>query len=254
MDAALWYTLAATFLVSLISLIGIFFIFGKWWNDRIEMRLVSFAAGVLLGTAFLDLLPEALEHADGNTDILIASLVAMAVFFFTERLLHGLHHHGHDETSESHVRHHSESRYFILVGDGAHNFVDGVAIGSAFLIDTGLGVVTTLAVMAHEIPHEVADYSVLVHGGYTRGRALWYNFLSGLTAVLGGAAVYIFGAVVEDHLAILLAASAGMFLYIASANLIPELHHQRIPGRFIYGTPFLLGIAVMILLTSLLHA
>jgi zinc and cadmium transporter len=254
MSTAFWYTIASTFFVSLLSLVGIFFIFGKWWNERIEMRLVSFAAGVLLGTAFLDLLPEALENADGNTDVLIASLVAMAGLFFTERLLHGLHHHGHDATSESHVRHHSSSRYFILVGDGVHNLIDGVAIGSAFLIDTGLGVATTLAVVAHEIPHEVADYSVLVHGGYTRNRALFYNFLSALTAVAGGAAVYIFGSFATDHLAILLAASAGMFLYIASANLIPELHHQRIPGRLIYGTPFLLGIAVMILLTQLLAA
>lgn len=253
MSPEFWYTLGATFFVSLLSLTGIFFIFGKWWNERIELRLVSFAAGVLLATVFLDLLPEALESADGNTHILIGALIAMAAFYFTERFLHGMHEHGHDKTSESHVRHHSNSRYFILIGDGAHNFVDGVAIGSAFLLDTGLGIVTTLAVIAHEIPHEVADYSVLVHGGYSRGKALWYNFLSGLTAVAGGAAVFVFGSAVEDHLAILLSASAGMFLYIASANLIPELHHQRVTGRLIYGTPFLVGIVLMIALTSLLH-
>lgn len=246
----LFEALSATFVVSAISLVGLF-ITGRFWNQRLEMRLISFAAGVLLATAFLDILPEALEAADGNTDILIAALGAMIVFYFIEKTVHGTHRH---TGGESHVHHHSASRYFVLLGDGLHNFVDGVAIGTAFLVDTNLGVVTTLAVIAHEIPSEVADYGILVHGGYTRARALFYNFLSALTAMLGAAAVFVFGGLVENNLALILAASAGMFIYIASANLIPELHHQRIPGRLIYGTPFLIGVAVMILLTRLLKA
>lgn len=242
--------LIATFLVSSIAFVGLF-ITGKFWNQRIEMRLISFAAGVLLATAFLDILPEALENAQGNTDILIAALGAMVVFYFIEKTVHGTHHHS---GGESHVHHHSSSRYFVLLGDGMHNFVDGVAIGTGFLVDPGLGVATTLAVIAHEVPSELADYSILVHGGYTRARALFYNFLSALTAMLGAGAVFLFGQAVEDHLALILAASAGMFIYIAAANLIPELHHQRIKGRLIYGAPFLIGVALMILLTQFLSA
>lgn len=253
MSDALLYTLLATVGVSLLSLIGILLVFGKWWNARIELRLVSFAAGILLGTAFLDLLPEALETADGDTDILIATLAAMAAFFLAERFLHARHDHSHDDHAP-HLRHHSSSRYFILLGDGVHNFVDGVAIGAGFLIDPALGVATTLAVVAHEIPHEVADYSILIHGGYSRAKALGYNFLSALTAVAGGVAVHLFGDAVEDNLGLLLAASAGMFIYIAGTNLLPELHHQRLAGRAIYATPFLAGIVVMVLLTRFIAA
>ena len=253
MSDALLYTLLATVGVSLVSLIGIFLVSGRWWNERIELRLVSFAAGILLGTAFLDLLPEALESSNGDTVILGGTLAAIVGLFLAERFLHARHDHSHDDHAP-HLRHHSSSRYFILLGDGAHNFIDGVAIGAAFLIDPALGLATTLAVVAHEIPHEIADYSILIHGGYSRARALSYNFLSALTAVAGGLAVYVFGSTVEDNLGWLLAASAGMFIYIGGTNLIPELHHQRTAGHLIYATPFLVGVAVMIILTHFIAA
>lgn len=244
----LTYALLATFGVSLVSLVGIT-LAATTLREHLELRLVSFAAGVLLATTFLELLPEAIHESDGNTDIFIASLAAMVTFFFIERLLHGFHRHqGH----ESHVRHHSSSGQLILIGDGVHNFVDGVAIGAAFLVDSTLGVATTVAVLAHEIPHEFADYGILVQSGFSRGRALFYNFLSGLTSVLGAASVFLLGDFAEDNIAVLLAASAGMFIYIAAANLIPELHHQRVKARFVYGTPFVAGIALIAVLTQLL--
>lgn len=232
-------SLLATFGVSLLSLAGLVFFFRGGLSRRSELRLVGFAAGVLLATAFLDLLPEALEAAADGSDVLGATLLAMVAFYYVERFIHGTHQHGHDE---SHVRHHASSRYLILFGDGVHNFIDGVAIASAFLVNPELGVAATLAVAAHELPHEIADYGVLIHSGLSRGRALFYNFLSALTAVLGAFAVFAARDFVEPHLGLFLAAAAGMFLYIAAANLIPELHHQRVKGRFIYGLPFILGI------------
>lgn len=228
------------------SFVGLLFVVRNW-KERAELRAIAFAAGVLLATTFLDLLPEALEHSDPG--VLTATLLAMVAFYYLERLVHGSHkHHG----EESHTGHHAASRYFILVGDGIHNFVDGVAIAAAFLISPDLGILTTLAVAAHELPHEVGDYAILVRSGYSRARALMYNFLSGLTAVLGAVAVFAAGDFVEANLAWFIAAVAGMFIYIAAANLIPELHHQRVKGRFIYGLPFLAGVVVIALLTTYL--
>lgn len=249
--SALAASLLATFGVSLLSFVGLVFVVRNW-QERAEVRAIAFAAGVLLATTFLDLLPEALEHAGGDTAILGASLAAMVAFYYLERLIHGSHdHHGH----EPHTGHHHASRYFILVGDGIHNFIDGVAIAASFIVSPELGVLTTLAVAAHELPHEVGDYAILVRSGYSRGRALAYNFLSGLTAVLGAVAVFAAGDFVEAHLAWFIAAVAGMFVYIAAANLIPELHHQRVKGRFVYGLPFLAGVVAIVLLTTYLpHA
>ncbi|MEX2209951.1 MAG: ZIP family metal transporter [Patescibacteria group bacterium] len=239
-------SLLAAFGVSLLSLAGLVFFFRKGFGDRLELRLVGFAAGVLLATSFLDLLPEALEL--GGQPVFAAALVAMAAFYYVERFIHGTHQHHEDE---SHLHPHASSRYLILIGDGIHNFVDGVAIASAFLVGPELGVAATLAVAAHELPHEIADYGVLIHSGLSRARALAYNFLSALTAVLGAGAVFAARDLVEANLGLFLAAAAGMFLYIAAANLIPELHHQRVKGRFIYGLPFVLGILTIWVVTIL---
>lgn len=248
---AFWSSILATFGVSLLSFVGLIFV-ARNWKERAEMRAVAFAAGVLLATTFLDLLPEALEHVTGDSMILWATLGAMVLFYYLERLIHGRHqHHG----EESHAGHHTASRYFILVGDGIHNFIDGVAIAASFIVSPELGILTTLAVAAHELPHEVGDYAILVRSGYSRARALFFNFLSGLTAVLGAVATFVAADFVEANLAWFLAAVAGMFLYIAAANLIPELHHQRVKGKFIYGLPFFAGVLVIALLTIYLpHA
>lgn len=241
--------LLATFLVSLISLGGILVLFGRFWNERNEIRIAGFAAGVLLATSFLDLLPEAIDQSAGNTDIFVATLAAIVFFFFAERFIHYLH---GDAPLALPERHRLSSRYFILVGDGVHNFVDGVAIAASFLVSPSLGVATTLAVVAHEIPHEVADYGILIRGGYTKRRALVYNFLSALTAVLGAMATFAADSFVDTNLAWFIAASAGMFIYIAAANLIPELHHDKVKGRFLYGGPFLVGVVTLAILIRLL--
>lgn len=239
--------LVATFGVSLLALVGLA-LTGRFWNQRIELRSISFAAGVLLATTFLDLLPEALELSDGNTKVLVATLAAIVAFYYLERLVHGTHRHTGEE---SHVGHHTASRYFILIGDGIHNFIDGVAIAAGFLVSPELGIATTAAVAAHELPHEVGDYAILIRGGYSRKQALLYNFLSGLTAVAGAGAVFLFEGALTQHLDVLMAAVAGMFIYIAAVNLLPELHHQRLKARFVYGLPFLLGVLLIPVLMAL---
>lgn len=245
--SALAASVLATVGVSLLSFVGLV-LTGPLWNERTELRLVSFAAGVLLATAFLDLLPEAIEHS-GDPTVLTAALVAICGFFFLERIIHGRHTHtGH----ESHLGHHSTSGYFILFGDGIHNFIDGVAIAAGFTVSPELGILTTVAVAAHELPHEVGDYAILRQGGFSRMRALLYNFLSGLTAVAGALVTFVFQDFVTDHLAILMAAVAGMFIYIAAVNLIPELHHQRVKGRFLYATPFIIGVLLIPFLLGVL--
>src|SRR5262245_21318 len=170
-------SLIATVLVSAISLVGIVFIFREW-SDRLSVVSLSFAAGVLLATAFLELLPEAVVVA-ANQNVFPAALGAMIGFFLLERVIRGFHTH---EDGHSHA---VTSRYLILVGDGLHNFIDGVAIAASFLANPTLGVVTTLAITAHEVPQEIADYGILVSGKFPPRTALLLNFLSGLTAVVG---------------------------------------------------------------------
>jgi zinc and cadmium transporter len=243
---SLTQALLATLVVSAVALVGIVFVFARRLSQGGELMLLSFAAGVLLATTFLELLPEAtrLPRAPGN--LFLATLGAMIGFFLLERLLHGFHVH-EDELREQHV---STSPYLILIGDGLHNFIDGVAIAASFAASPELGVITTLAVTVHEVPQELADFGILVAGGMTPRLALLVNFLSGLTAVLGAFVFFAAGAAVEPYLAWFMAATAGMFIYIASSDLIPQLHLHRAlhPGTQL---PFLGGILLIALLRAL---
>ena len=236
-------SLVATFLVSTISLVGVFFV---RWSERVEERLLGFAAGILLATAFLDLFPEAVARNAADTHLFTAALVAMIVFFVLERLLHAFHMH-----EESHAQ---ASGYLILIGDGLHNLIDGIVIAASFLVSTELGVTTTLAVAAHEIPQEIADYGLLISGRFTRRRALLLNFASGLTAMVGAVLCFAFREVIEPHIGWALTATAGMFIYIAASDLIPELHHVRRRGSWAHTLPFFAGIMCVALLTTLVPA
>lgn len=246
MSAPLAQSLIATFLISIISLIGIVFLFARRWSERWEVVLISFAAGVLLGAAFLDLMPEAVEQAAPGAHIFVAPLGAMIVFFLLERLLHGFH--GHEDG------HAVASGYLILVGDGLHNFIDGVAIAVSFIAGPEVGVMTALAVTVHEIPQELADYGILIRARFTPRVALALNFASGLTALLGVGAVFLFESFIATHIAWFMMTTAGMFVYIAASDLLPELHHTHgaTSGPFLYTVPFLVGIAAMAVLTSLM--
>jgi zinc and cadmium transporter len=237
-------SLLATLWVSAIALVGIVFLFTRRPGLRAETFLLSFAAGVLLATTFLELIPEAVQRGQVHGNIFAASLVAMIGFFFLERVLHGFHIH-----EESHA---VPSRYLILVGDGVHNFIDGVAIAASFAASPELGLATTLAVTVHEVPQEIADFSILIGGGFGFGKALLLNFLSGLTAILGALLFFGLGNVVERHLAWFMTATAGMFIYIAGSDLIPQVHHHRAaPGALVY-LPFLGGVVIIAVLSAMM--
>lgn len=230
-------SLLATLWVSALALIGIAFLFVRKPAGRGEALLLSFAAGVLLATAFLDLLPEAIERGHGDGNIFIAALAAMIVFFFLERVLHGFHEH-----EEMHTR---PSRYLVLLGDGLHNFIDGVVIASSFAASPELGIATTVAVTVHEVPKEIADFSILMSGGFDFRTALLLNFATGLMALLGPVVFFALEGAVTQHLAWFMTGAAGMFIYVAGTDLIPQLHHHRDgPGAMVY-LPFLGGIALI---------
>ncbi len=203
-------------------------------RSRLVPHLVSFAIGSLLGAAFLGLLPHALmgSGVEDFHNIFLAVLLGLLSFFLLEKLVlwrhchsdhceaHGADQsHGHDENSKA-------AGIMVLVGDGMHNFVDGILIAAAFLTDIHLGIVTALAIAAHEIPQEVGDFVVLLHSGFTRGKALFYNVLSSLATIVGALLAYWWLAGMEEILPYVLAVAASSFIYIAVADLIPGLHKR----------------------------
>lgn len=208
----------ATFIVSLISLIGIFFIGMKEDTlEKIIKYLVSFAVGGLLGGALLHLLPESMES--GNSHLFIHVLSGILLFFLIEKFLHWRHcHKGH---CDAHT-----FTYLNIIGDGIHNFIDGMIIAASFVTDIRLGVVTTLAVAAHEIPQEIGDFGILVYGGFSKFKALLFNFFSALTAMAGALIAYFSFNQIVWLKEFLIPFTAGGFLYIALVDLIPELHKE----------------------------
>ncbi|MFH1773457.1 MAG: ZIP family metal transporter [Methanobacteriota archaeon] len=211
--------LASVFIVSIISLIGIFsLMLREGLLKRILFILIAFAAGALLGAAFLDLIPEAMEESKG-ANVFGYVLFGILSFFVLERFI--FWRHCHDGKCDVHT-----FSYLNLVGDGVHNFIDGMVIAAAFLTNVPLGVVTTIAIIFHEIPQEIGDFGILVYGGFSRFRALFYNFLSSLTAFIGAISTYFFSSYIESSLTFLLALAAGGFIYIATADLMPELQKE----------------------------
>jgi zinc and cadmium transporter len=192
---------------------------------------------VLLATAFLELLPEAVRRHRDDGNFFIATLGAMGAFFLLERLLRGFH--THDDSAAL------ASGYLVLIGDTLHNFIDGVVIAATFLVSPTLGVTTTLAVAAHEIPQEVADFGILLSARFGRGSALLLNFISGLAALLGALWCFWFEGMVERHLSWFMAGTAGMFIYIAASDLLPELHHSHTRSEWILALPFFVGMALI---------
>ena len=188
-------------------------------------RMVSYAVGALLGAAFLRLLPEAFSATDNVENVFAATLAGVLGFFLLEKL--ALWRHAHEHAAAADVHDHSRrSGLLIVIGDAIHNSVDGVAIAAAFLTDARLGVITTLAVIAHEIPQEVGDFMILLHAGYTKRKALLFNLLASLTSVAGGIAGYFVLQQTQAAVPYVLAVSAASFIYIAVADLIPDMHRS----------------------------
>ena len=203
--------------------------------SRLVRHLVSLSAGVLLATALLNVLPEAFEGA-ADPHRLFATLLAGLLFFFllekAELYRHTHHHEGDGHHHDHHFDAHQAGSggWSVLLGDSIHNFCDGIIIAAAFLADTQLGIVTALAIIAHEIPQEVGDYIVLLNAGFTRAKALLYNALSGLAAVAGGVVGYFVVGPWEALFPYLLVVAASSFIYVAVADLIPQLQ-QRMPWK-----------------------
>jgi zinc and cadmium transporter len=240
-------SLLATLAISTIAFAGVIVLVGRTLGRRGEVALLSFAAGVLLATSFLELVPEATRLARDGANPFVASLLAMIGFFLLEWFLHGFH--SHEEAPHGHQF--ATPRYLVLVGDGLHNFIDGLVIAASFAVGPELGLATTFAVAVHEVPQEIADLGILIAGGYSRVRALVLNFLSGLTAVLGALVFFAVAPDVHHALPYCMAATAGMFIYIAGSDLIPQLHeHQRGGGGAIQ-LPFLVGVALIAVLEAL---
>ena len=212
---------------------ALFLVLSESLRNHLLPHLVSFATGTLLGAAFLGLLPHALAAVAGSDMHVIPMTVLAGLlgFFLLEKLV--LWRHCHADHCEVHApdqksRDHSTGA-MILVGDGLHNFLDGILIAAAFMTDIHLGVVTSLAVAAHEIPQEVGDFAVLLHSGFSRGRAFFYNILTSLTTVIGGVLAWFALQQMQQVLPFVLAIAASSFIYIAVADLIPTLH-QRVEG------------------------
>jgi zinc and cadmium transporter len=210
---------------------AVFLLLPENLRSRLLPHAVSFAIGALRGAALLGLLPHALEAVDGHDfhNITAAVLLGLFGFFLLEKLVLWRHcHHQHCEVHVpgDHDHHHPAAGTLILIGDGLHNFIDGVLIGAAFLTDIHLGVVTSLAVAAHEIPQEVGDFAVLLQSGFSTARAFVFNVLASLTTVIGGVLAYYGLMDLQPALPYVLAVAASSFIYIAVADLIPGLHKR----------------------------
>ena len=227
--------------------------------SRVVQHLVSLSTGVLLSTALLNVLPEAFE-SKASPQSLFATLLAGLLFFFllekAELYRHG-HHHEHDHHHHHHgFDAHQAGRggWSVLLGDSIHNFCDGIIIAAAFLVDTRVGTVTALAIIAHEIPQEVGDYIVLLNAGFSRRKALFYNALSGLAAVLGGVIGYFIVGPWEAAFPYLLVVAASSFIYVAVADLIPQLQHRLTLRETLAQLAWLaVGLAVVVVATQILH-
>jgi zinc and cadmium transporter len=225
--------------VSLISLTGIIFIgLKESLIKQLLMVLVGFSSGTLLGSAFLDLLPEAIEVAANTITPFYYVILGIVAFFAMEKFLHWRH--CHEEECPVHM-----FAYLNLIGDGIHNFIDGMIIAATFLVSFDLGFATTLAVIFHEIPQEIGDFGVLIYGGFSKKKALTYNFISALTAILGAITTY-FLAYLQSIEILLVPFAAGGFIYIAATDLMPELHKKsQIKVSIIQFITILLGIGLM---------
>lgn len=230
------------------------------WRKRLLPHTVSFAIGALLGAALLGLLPHALEGVDGEDFHAISGAVLAGLFgfFLLEKLVLWRHCHHQDceiHSPDEHEHSHSAAGSLILLGDSLHNFIDGVLIGAAFLTDIHLGIVTSLAVAAHEIPQEVGDFAVLLQSGFSTARALVFNLIASLATVVGGLLAYYGLRDLEPVLPYVLAVAASSFIYVAVADLIPGLH-RRVDFSTTATQVALIGAGVLLIYVShsVLHA
>lgn len=236
----LLFILLANFFVSLGSLVAVVTLALRHSVlAKILKSLVALSAGTMLGATFFHLLPEAAESLAANR-YLSFTLFSFVIFFLIEKVFHWRH--CHDEECAEH-----SFGNMNLIGDGIHNFIDGLVIAAAFLLDTNLGVTTTLAIALHEIPQEIGDFGVLLYAGFSKRKAIISNLLVALTSVMGGIIGFtLLNQATDSAISYLLPIAAGGFLYIATSDLLPELRDERRPRHIVITfCAFVLGIAIM---------
>ena len=213
------YIFITSFLIALLSFVGIFTLALKdKLLNKILLILVSLSAGALMGGAFIHLIPEAIEESEGMNAFYFV-LIGFILFFIMEKILHWRH--CHKGKCEVHTFH-----YMNLIGDSVHNFIDGLIISASFVTSISLGITTSIAIAAHEIPQEIGDFGVLIYGGFKKKKAIVLNFVVALTVVLGGVIGYFISKNVEHAVVFLLPFAAGGFIYIAATDLVPEIKKE----------------------------
>jgi len=243
------YAIIGVIIVSLISLLGAFTLLIKEEKlRRVLFIMVALSVGALFGDAIIHLLPEAFENSTNPTATSLYVLVGLLMFFIMEKFLHWKHSHQVEE-NEEHVLIIEPVGYLSLISDGLHNFIDGVVIGVSFMVSIPIGVASTVAIILHEIPQEIGDLGLLLHAGFTRGRALFYNFISALFALLGTLLALFIGPTAGNFTEITLPLAAGGFIYIAGSDLVPELHKITDPKKSaVQLLAVMTGVGLMILL------
>ena len=222
----LTWIIGTTFVISLIAFVGALTLFlNEKLLNRILLALVAFSAGALIGGAFLHLMPEAIIGVDINEtsvlNVFLYLLLGFCTFFVLEQLIRWHHHHA---TTHPKIMPFS---YLILIGDGIHNFIDGLVIAASFMVNFPVGMVTTLAIALHEIPQEIGDFGLLVYGGFERVKALILNYISAITVIFGGITGYLLYGWIGESIVLLLPFAAGNFIYIATTDLIPEIRYKE---------------------------
>jgi len=236
------YAMASVVGVSLIAFIGVTSLALKEKQlKNVLIYLLSFSAGALFGDAFLHLLPEAVEESGFTASVSLSVIAGVVVFFVMEKLLHWHHYHLPHSKENFHA-----FAVMNLVGDALHNFIDGLIIGASYLTSIPLGIATTLAVAFHEIPQEIGDFGVLLKGGFSKWKAVFYNFLTALSAVLGAVIALYANTQAETLTMLLVPFAAGGFIYVAGTDLIPELHKEpQARSSVLQLAAFLLGVLAM---------
>lgn len=247
-DMTLFLIILSTIVVSLISLLGVLTLSLKEKIlDKMLFYLVALSIGAMMGGAFLHLIPEAVEKAEGREDVFLYVLGGFFLFLLIERVLHWRHCH------EGHCPVHTFA-HMSLIGDGVHNFIDGLIIAGSYLVDAKLGVASTLAIILHEIPQEIGDFGVLLFAGFKKKTALYFNFISAALALAGGLAGYFFFSLTGSFTALLLPIAAGGFIYISASDLLPEIRKEMNLNKSIYSFLLILAGFLMMYLMKFMGA